>query len=115
MIPLDKNPSLKPIGVGEVLRRIAGNAVMMLCQKDIIKTAGSLQLNAGQDAGAETAIHAMRDIFVDVVVDALLLIDSENAFSSINFEVILLNFEFICPIISIHIVSFYATPWTQKL
>ena len=104
LIPLDKNPSLKPISVGEVLRRIAGNAVMMLCQKDVIKTAGSLQLNAGQDAGAEAAIHAMRNIFVDVDVDALLLIESENVFSSINFKVVSLNFKFICPIISIHIV-----------
>ena len=34
----------------------------------------SLQLNAGQDAGAEAAIHAMRDIFADVYTDAVLLI-----------------------------------------
>ena len=57
MIPLDANPVLRPIGVGELLRRTAGEAVT--------KAAGSLQRSAGQDAGAQAAIHAMRDIFDD--------------------------------------------------
>ena len=35
LIPLDKKPGLRPIGVGEVLRRIAGKAVMMLFKNDI--------------------------------------------------------------------------------
>ena len=66
LIPLDKNPGLRPIDVGEVLRRTAGKVVMMLCKKDVTKALGSLQLSAGQDAGAEAAIHAIRDIFANV-------------------------------------------------
>ena len=38
------------------------------------KAAGSLQLSAGQDAGAEAAIHTMRDIFANVDTDAVLLL-----------------------------------------
>ena len=34
----------------------------MLCKKDFLKAAGSLQLSAGQDAGAGAALHTMKDI-----------------------------------------------------
>ena len=37
LIPLDKNPGLRPIGVGEVLRRIIGKAVVTLLRDDITK------------------------------------------------------------------------------
>ena len=33
MIPLDKNPGLRPIGVGEVLQRIAGKSIMRISKK----------------------------------------------------------------------------------
>ena len=73
------------------------------------KAAGSLQLSAGQDAAAEAAIHTMRDIFANVDTDAVLLIDAENAFNSINCKVILYNLKFICPIIATYIINCYAT------
>ena len=52
----------------------------------------------------------MRDIFTDVDKDAVLLIDAENAFNSINYKVMLHNLKFICPIIATYIISYYATP-----
>ena len=73
------------------------------------KAAGSFQLSADQDAGAEAAIHTMRDIFANVDTDAVLLIDAENAFNSINCKVILYNLKFICPIIATYIINCYAT------
>ena len=33
LIPLNKNPGLPPIGVGEVLRRIVGKVVMKVCRR----------------------------------------------------------------------------------
>ena len=63
LITLAKKPGLQPIGVGEVLRRIAGKVIMMIFKKDITDAAEPLQLSADQEAGAEVAIHAMRDIF----------------------------------------------------
>ena len=70
----------------------------------------SLQLYAGQDAGAEGPIHAMRNIFADIDTDAVLLIDADKAFNSINRKVMLHNLEFICPIIASYIINCYATP-----
>ena len=63
LIPLDKKPGLRPIDVGEVLRRIAGKAIMILFKNDITHAAGASQLSAGQDAGDEAVVHAMHDIF----------------------------------------------------
>ena len=69
-----------------------------------------MQLSVGQDAEAETAIHAMKDIFVDVDTNAVLLIDAEDAFISINRKVVLHNLKFICPIIATYMINCYATP-----
>ena len=46
-----------------MLRRIAVKAVMMLFKNGVIHAAGALELSTGHDAGVETAVHAMRDIF----------------------------------------------------
>ena len=47
---------------------------------------------------------------INVDTDAVLLIDAENAFSSINRKVMLHNLKFICPIIATYIINCYATP-----
>ena len=76
LILLDKKPGLRPIGVGEVLRRIAGKTVMMLFKNDIAHATGPLQLSAGQDAGVEAVVNAIHDIFSEENTDAVLLIDA---------------------------------------
>ena len=97
LIPLDKNPGLRPIGAGEALRRIAGKVVMKVVKEDIKKAAGCLQLCAGQEAGCEAAIHAMQKIFESNKTEAILIVDAENAFNSINRKVLLRNIEYLCP------------------
>ena len=97
MIPFNKNPDLTPIEVGEVLRRISG------------KAAGSLQVCAGLEAGAEAAIHAVHDIFIDHTTEAVLLIDAENAFNATNRKAMLHNISVIYPIISAYISNCYNT------
>ena len=44
----------------------------------------SLQVCAGQEAGAEAKIHAVHGIFKDHTTEVVLLIDAENAFNAIN-------------------------------
>ena len=63
LIPLDKNPGLRPIGVGEVLRRIIASVVMRTFRSEIMDSAGNFQLCAGQRAGCEAAVHAMKEMF----------------------------------------------------
>ena len=40
LIPLDKNPELRPIGTGEVLHRIAKKMGLSYIREDIISVAG---------------------------------------------------------------------------
>ena len=90
LIPLDKgddkkgNPGVRPIGIGEILRRIIGKVVVGAIRDDIINAAGPLQTCAGLKAGIEASIHAMRQIFDKDDTEALLLVDAENAFNNLN-------------------------------
>ena len=107
LIPLDKNPGIRPIGVGEVLRRIIGKVIAWSVNTEIKEAAGPLQTCAGHNAGSEAAIHAMRNIFENESTDAVLLIDAENAFNSMNRSVALHNIQIICPVVSTYIINTY--------
>ena len=98
LIPLLKAPSgIRPIGIGEVLRRIIGKAVITEIKPDIMESAECLQLCVGQKAGCEAAAHAMSDIFAEDATDAVLFIDTSNAFNSLNRDALLHNIRYLCP------------------
>ena len=103
LIPLDKgedkegNPGVRPIGIGEILRRIIGKVVVGAIREDIINAAGPLQTCAGLKAGIEASIHAMREIFDKEETEALLLVDAENAFNNLNRSAALHNIKELCP------------------
>ena len=84
LIPLDKKPGVRPIEIGDVSRRIIAKAILYVIRTDIQLAAGALQTCAGHNAGAEAAIHAMREIFAHENTDAVLLVDASNAFNQVN-------------------------------
>ena len=94
---LDKNPGVRPIGIGEVLRRIMGKAVVMLLKPVIINSVGPIQLSAGQEGGCEAACHAINDIFSGNDCQGVVLVDATNAFNSLNRTTTLLNIQHTCP------------------
>lgn len=57
--------------------------------------AGSLQLRAGQIAGIEAAVHAMRKAFSREETEAVLLVDASDAFNSLNMDAALHNIRLI--------------------
>ena len=83
---------------------------MKIAKNDVLKATGSLQVCAGHKSGAEAAIHAMHDIFKVEETEAILLIDADNAFNSINRTVMLRNISWNCPILSTYINNCYCTP-----
>ena len=106
LIPLDKGEgAVRPIGVGEVLRRIMGKCVTKVTKPDVIDASGSLQVCAGHKSGREAAIHAMRELFEHDNSDAVLLIDASNAFNSLNRAAALHNIRVLCPSIATYAIN----------
>ena len=110
LIPLDKCPGVRPIGIGETPRRIMAKAIMSVLRPDILEVAGSLQLCAGQEAGCEAAIHAMRTIFTADDCDAVLLVDANNAFNTLNRMAALHNIRVLCPAFATILINTYRVP-----
>ena len=111
LIPLEKAPSgIRPIGIGEVLRRIIGKTIVTEIKEDIMESAGCLQLCAGQKAGCEAAAHAMQEIFEDDETDGVLFIDASNAFNSLNREALLHNIKYLCPPMATYLRNCYGQP-----
>ena len=107
LIPLDKNSRLRPIGVGEVIRRIIGKSVVHTWKKDIIRSVGNLEICAGHESGCEAAIHAMSQIFNEEDSEAVLLIDAFNAFNAVNCKLFLHNVSVICPEIVVFVILYH--------
>ena len=110
LIALDKNPGVRPIGVGEVCRRIIGKAILCVIGLDIQEAAGSVQLCAGQSGGCESAIHAVRSLFSDPESQGLLMVDASNAFNSLNRQLALINISRLCPSFSKVLINTYRDP-----
>ena len=101
---------MRPIGIGETPRRIIAKALLAMTRSDILETVGSTQLCAGQIAGAESAVHAVRECFQLEGTEAVLLVDASNAFNSLNRNVALHNIQFECPAISTFLINTYREP-----
>ena len=94
----DKCPGVWPIGVGKTSRKIVRRpSLPQSCMLDVQEAAGSLQLCAGQQASSEAAVHTMCHISNDPNSQVVLLVDTTNAFNSLNCQTALLNIHSLCP------------------
>ena len=91
MIALNKNAGVRPIGNCEGVRRIIAKDILSVTIGDIQDAAGSLQFCTGQKAGTEAAVHMMNQAFKDLERGAVLLVDVNNTFNSLNHQVALRN------------------------
>ena len=110
LIPLDKQPGVRPIGIGDVPRRIIAKSILYAVGDDVALAAGPLQTCAGQSAGSEAAVHAMKAMFDDNGCEAALLVDATNAFNCVNREAALHNISILCPALSTILNNPYAQP-----
>ena len=108
LIPLEKNPGIRPIGIGEVLRRIMGKAVLTIFREEIIEQAGSLQSCAGVKGGIEANIHAMKELCEDEATEGLIQVDATNAFNLLNRKNMLMNIQILCPEIATFTYNCYS-------
>ena len=110
LIPLNKNPGVQPIGIGDVSRRIIAKAILYVIRTDIQLAASALQTCADHDAGVEATIHAMKEIFSGGNTDAVLLVDASNAFNQVNCQSAQHNISILCPSFATILKNTYGVP-----
>ena len=102
-----KKNDVRPIGIGEVLRRIISKCIMKTARDDTKNAVGNLQLRAGRQAGAEAAVHAAKEIFMDKECEAVLLVDASNAFNPLNRQAMMHNISVLCPTLAAYVKNTY--------
>ena len=91
LIALDKQPGVRPIGIGDTAQRIIAKVVLTIVASDVQETAGCSRMCGGQISGIEAAVHATRSAFELEENEAILLVGATNAFNTLNRQVALHN------------------------
>jgi hypothetical protein len=65
LVALDKQPGTRPVGIGEVYRRLWAKCLLKAIGSQATAACGNFNLCAGLQAGIEGAFHAVRDVFAD--------------------------------------------------
>ena len=109
LITLDKNHGIRPIGIGETLRRIIGKTVCSLTKFDLSDSCNISQLCGGVRCGIEAAIHTISDLFKEHEGEGwgVLMIDATNAFNCINRQAALWNTRILWPSCSLFLFNTY--------
>ena len=116
LVALDKCPGVRPVDVGETLRRIASKSVCMLTRCDLEDICSTSQLCGGVRSGIEGTINTVHDLFDEHQEEGwgVLLIDASNAFNSINHQAVLWNSCVLWPSCSLFLFNTYRG-WARSL
>ena len=107
MIGLDKNPGIRPVGIGETFRRIVTVALIQNFRGETQNATVPIQTCGGARSGVEAAVHTMSGLFDDSTTECVLFVDADNAF---NRQAALHKISFISPEISTFLNNVYKSP-----
>ena len=110
LIPVNKCPGVRPIDIGETIRRIVGKSLSWVLKDVIQETTGPLQVCTGLKSGGEAAIHFIREQFEADSAEAVILVDASNAFNSLNRQVMMHNIQILIPEFATIAINMYRVP-----
>ena len=94
-----------------MLRRIFGKAISWTLYDDILNAAGPLQASAGLEGGGGAAIRAMKEIYQQVSIEDIILVDASNVLYCMKQQTALRNIQYICPPLAAVLINTYRNPW----
>lgn len=82
----EKDSGIKPVCVGEWLRRVIGETMKRILKEDIVRAMGTLRTCTGLESGIEADLYSVRKSSQDENIECLLLVpvDAENALNKLN-------------------------------
>lgn len=92
LVALDKCPGIRPIGIGELWRRLISKCFLKVAGPQAKEACSIDQLCAGLEAGVEGGVHAMTEAWKRMEHEesiGVVLVDARNAFNEQNREVML--------------------------
>uniref|UniRef100_A0A0G4GC64 Reverse transcriptase domain-containing protein n=1 Tax=Chromera velia CCMP2878 TaxID=1169474 RepID=A0A0G4GC64_9ALVE len=116
LVVLDKCPGVRPVGIGEAIRRLLGKAVMKETREELQEACRADQLCSSLMGGLEGGIHAVKELWETLTHEAgddpekafgTLLIDAKNAFNAANRTVGLWNARILWPRASTFLFNCY--------
>ena len=87
LVALDKCPGVRPVGIGEIFRRLLAKCVRHEAGAEATGACGIDQLCSGLSSGIDGAIHALRCLWQEHEEEedwGFLLVDARNAFNEGN-------------------------------
>ena len=87
LMTLDKCPGIRPIGIGEIWRRLLAKYILKVAGTEAKDAYGNARLCAGLEAGIEGEVHAACILFVENDNEeewGFLLVDAVNVFNASN-------------------------------
>ena len=110
LIPLDKQPGVRPIAVGEAHRRLVCRAIMRIVEPEVLRATAPYQICIGVPSACEAGVHAMQELFAQEETEGMLFVDASNAFNSLNRKAALHNAAHVCPAVAQVFRNTYGCP-----
>lgn len=98
LLALDKQPGVRPIGIGKVSRRIVCKAVLSVIKEEILRVSSSY---------AWASRLAVRCIVDHPSTEAILLVNVTNAFNNWSRKTALINIQHSCPSLATILINTY--------
>ena len=108
LIPLNKNPGVRPISVREVIRRIIGKCIKRI-ENDLRFLGGNTHICPGQKCGIEHAIQSLRSQYDKSENEPVLLVDEKTP-STVSTVTWQLKISRTCPALRFIVQNSYSAP-----
>lgn len=80
---------------------------MKIARNETMNANSNIQLCAGQQGEAETALYEVKEIFTDKKCEVVFIVDASNAFNTVNRKYVMHNISVLCPTLAMYVKNTY--------